>query len=92
MNKKIYSLVWNQSLHQVVVTSELATVRSGGGGAGGESSSGFRGPRRALLGLAAALALCLAPWSAAFAGQTNCSGAAAAGNKALACGNGASAH
>ena len=31
MNKKIYSLVWNKSLKQVVVASELATVRGGGG-------------------------------------------------------------
>lgn len=29
MNKKLYSLVWNKSLHQVVVVSELETAKTG---------------------------------------------------------------
>ncbi|HET7592239.1 MAG TPA: ESPR-type extended signal peptide-containing protein, partial [Rhodanobacteraceae bacterium] len=74
MNKKIYSLVWNKSLRQIVVASELASVKSGGGSTG-ETSGARRGLRGAAL--CAALALCLAPWSAALAGQTDCSGATA---------------
>ena len=55
MNKKIYSLVWNKSLRQIVVASELASVK-GGGGSSGESGGVGRGLRGAVL--CAALALC----------------------------------
>ncbi|MGH8215822.1 MAG: ESPR-type extended signal peptide-containing protein, partial [Rhodanobacteraceae bacterium] len=91
MNKKIYSLVWNKSLRQIVVASELASVKSGGGSSGATSGA-RRTPHGAVLGLAAVGALCMAPWSGALAGQTDCSGATAAGNKALACGDNAIAH
>ena len=79
MNKKIYSLVWNKSLRQIVVASELATVK-GGGGSQGEASGSRVGLRHVALALAAALALGTAPWviAAPAQGQTNCNGAKAA--------------
>jgi hypothetical protein len=55
MNKKIYSLVWNKSLRQIVVASELATVE--GGGSTGEGKRSGMGLRRVALALAALLAL-----------------------------------
>src|SRR5512146_3336937 len=85
MNKKIYSLVCNKSLSQVVVASELATCKAGGGSAG-EGRSAV--PRLAQLALAVLLAIA-APM--ALAGQTNCIGATAGGTNALGCGTGANA-
>src|SRR5579875_923530 len=92
MNKKIYSLVWNKSLRQVVVASELATVK-GGSGTAGEAKGSRTGVRRAALALAAAVALGVAPWviAAPAHGQTNCSGATATAKHSLACGKGAKA-
>ncbi|HEY3521103.1 MAG TPA: ESPR-type extended signal peptide-containing protein, partial [Rhodanobacteraceae bacterium] len=82
MNKKIYSLVWNKSLNQIIVASELATCKSAGGSAGT-----VRGvPAVARLALAVLLAIGATPL--AFAGQAFCPGGSASGKGALACGKG----
>lgn len=57
MNKKIYSLVWNKSLKQVVVASELATANGGGASAG--CASGDRQSTWRRSGLVAALVVAL---------------------------------
>src|SRR6185437_10449200 len=82
---RIFSLVWNRAKKQVEVASELATQRSGSACSAGTGST-----RRALLASFVMLALGAAPL-AALAGQTDCTGAAATGANALACGDGASA-
>lgn len=51
MNKKLYGLIWNRSLRQVVVVSELASVHRGAGSAGGAAGRP-RGWRRAALAAA----------------------------------------
>jgi hypothetical protein len=92
MNKKIYSLVWNKSLRQIVVASELASIK-GGSGSTGETRG--LGARWLTLVLGVALALGTVPWAMAAPakakGQTNCSGASATAAGALACGKGANA-
>src|SRR5690348_1772681 len=86
MNKRVYSLVWNRTLHQVVVASELATHRGAGPAASGRTG-GMVPPRRPLA--AALLLACLAPWPMqALAGDTNCGGSGqnAPGFNAVSCG------
>src|SRR6185312_3173951 len=90
MNKKIYSLVWNKSLRQIVVASELARAKGGGGSTGETRGLGIR---CLALVLGVALALGTVPWATAAPakGQTNCNGASATATGSLACGKGAKA-
>src|SRR6185437_6823042 len=82
MNKKIYSLVWNKSLGQIVVASELAVCKS----AGGNSAAGRAVSQWARLAMAVLLAMGAMP--SALAGQAFCPGGTAPGKGALACGKG----
>lgn len=91
---KIYSKVWNASIGQIVVASELASSKTGAGGAG--SSKGRFGIALVKLSLAVMLGLGLVP-KAALAGDV-CSGSFATGDvpvavgfDAFACGAAASA-
>ncbi|MES2402921.1 MAG: ESPR domain-containing protein, partial [Pseudomonadota bacterium] len=63
MNKRIYSLIWNRSRNQVVVASELASGKSVAAARG--SAAG--GPKLAVLAVAIALAMMIAP--SAMAGE-----------------------
>src|SRR6185312_10664455 len=64
MNKQIYSLVWNKSLKQIVVASELATAKGGSSSAGCASGDRQGGWRRSGLVAALTVALGLMPLAA----------------------------
>lgn len=70
MNKRIYSLVWNRTLNQVVVASELASCKNGASSARGSASV----LRRNVLVLALLSAMAAIVPVQAFAGDTNCGG------------------
>ena len=84
MNQRIYSLIWNRSLNQIVVASELARCKSGASAASG----GATALRRNLLALALLSAIAVIVPVRAFAGDTSCggSGQVAGGLNAVSCG------
>src|SRR6185437_5479714 len=88
MNKRIYSLIWNQALGHTIVASELAVRQHGGAS---HTAAQCPSPRRALLALAL-LAAIAAPLPV-LAGETctGPTGANATGLNAVACGTYASA-
>src|SRR5690349_11203960 len=57
MNKKIYSLVWNRALRQVVVASELATSH----GTGSANGTARYSARELQLGVGVLMGLCAGP-------------------------------
>ena len=89
MNKRIYSLIWNRSLNQIVVASELA---SGKRGASASSSTGNTAPARHRLLAMSLLLVCLAPLPVRVLADTSCGGAnQSAGTNAVTCGFGSRA-